>query len=99
MKTINLHEFFEVNVLSNIFQKSKGFMFTKPKNALIFNFKRPQRVSFHMWFVFGSIDLFELDEAKRIIFCKQDFRPFSFHKSAKKVSYVVEVPAGSSQLM
>ena len=46
-----------------------------------------------MFFVFYSIDVLFLNNEKRIIEIKENFRPFTFYTSTSdKVMYVIELP-------
>ena len=47
-----------------------------------------------MFFVFFPIDVLFLDKAKTVVEVKKDFRPFTFYRSRKQCSYVIELPAG-----
>ncbi|RME78316.1 DUF192 domain-containing protein [Candidatus Woesearchaeota archaeon] len=94
----DLRKWFDVRILHSALSQSKGFMFERPaKKALVFVFKKPKRVVFHMWFVFGPIDLIELDATKRVLFVKEQFRPWQVYCLRFASTYVVEVPAGSAR--
>ena len=76
--------------------KAWGLMFSNEKkvkrHALIFEFGRPMQQSLHMFFVFYPIDLVFLDEKRKIIDMKQNFRPFTTYYSSKMSKYVIELP-------
>lgn len=77
-------------------EKARGFMFTRPKNrAIIFLFLPAKRVTLHMWFVFGAIDVLALDGEGTVVACKRHFRPWAFWSTNSKVSAIVELPDGS----
>lgn len=81
------------------YSQAKGFMFEKPgNNAIIFVFSPPKKVSFHMWFVFGAIDVLGLDEHHTVIVTKENFRPWSVWSSQIHVSYILELPVGTIAL-
>ncbi|MBW2996809.1 DUF192 domain-containing protein [Candidatus Woesearchaeota archaeon] len=76
--------------------KAKGLMFTREgsvkRNALVFEFGRAMTQSLHMFFVFYPIDVLFLDEKRKVVEIKQDFKPFSIYTSKRKARYVVELP-------
>ncbi|MEM2138956.1 MAG: DUF192 domain-containing protein [Candidatus Woesearchaeota archaeon] len=84
-------------ILKNVFEKALGLMFSKPINDIgyVFVFDKIQKVSLHMFFVFFPIDVVFLDENKKVVEIKENFRPFSFYTSKNKVKYVIEMPFGS----
>jgi len=66
--------------------------------AYVFIFNKPRRIDLHMFFVFYPIDVLFLDEKKKIVEIKENFRPFTFYYPNKKASYVIELPAGKGKL-
>ena len=48
-----------------------------------------------MLFVFYPIDVIFLDEQKKVVEIKENFRPFRFYTPKKKARYVLELPKGS----
>lgn len=86
-------------ILKNIFQKAKGLMFSKKitDTGYIFVFDTPRRIDLHMFFVFFPIDVLFLDEEKKVIEIKVNFKPFTFYYSEKKASYVIELPKGKAK--
>jgi uncharacterized protein len=82
-------------VLSSIFEKAQGLMFSKPIKDIgyIFVFDTPRRIDLHMFFVFFPIDVLFLDSQKNVLELKENFRPFSIYYSGSKASYVIELPA------
>lgn len=73
----------------NLFSQGLGLMFSRKKN-LVMVFKKPIKIKLHNFFVFYPIDVLVLDENKRIIEIKKDFKPFTFWNSEKKGMYLVE---------
>jgi len=83
----------DTKICKNVFDKALGLMFSKRKDkALIFVFKRPIKISLHMFFVFYNIDLIFLNEEKKVIEIKRNLRPFTFYTSKEKAKYVIETP-------
>jgi uncharacterized membrane protein (UPF0127 family) len=82
-------------ILTSIFSKASGLMFSRPIKDIgyIFVFETPRRIDLHMFFVFFPIDVLFLDANKKLIEIKKDFRPFTFYYSKSKASYVIELPA------
>ena len=70
-------------ICKSIWSKALGLMFSKKKN-LVFVFDKEKRIGLHMMFVFFPIDVLFLDENKRIIEVKKDFRPFRAYTSTEK---------------
>ncbi len=84
-------------VCSSWWSQTCGLMFSRRK-VLVFVLPSPRRVSLHMWFVFFPIDVVFLDERKRVVEIKTDFRPFSFFTSQQMAKFVVELPCSDSSL-
>lgn len=86
----------EIVFCRSAFSKATGLMFRKIKNkAMVFFFGKERRISLHMFFVFVSIDVLFLDKERKVIEIKERFKPFTFYKSKKKISYVIELPEGT----
>ncbi len=77
-------------ICDSIWGKTRGLMFSRKKN-LVFVFDEEKITGLHMCFVFFPIDVLFLDENKRIIEIKRNFRPFRFYTSKNKARYVVEL--------
>ena len=77
--------------------KAIGLMFArKLKNkALAFAFDRPKKIALHMFFVFQTIDILLLDENRKIVELKQNFKPFTFFSFENKANLVLELPEGT----
>ncbi len=82
----------------SIISQILGLMFRKKiKNgyALVFEMKRPKRVSLHMLFVRFPIDVLFLDDSKTITKIAQ-LRPWTGRTSSgEKVKYIIEMPQGT----
>lgn len=77
-------------------QQARGFMFSTPGDrAKIFLFMPVRRVSLHMLFVFGPIDVLVLDGAGKVSAMNEGFRPWTLWDAKIKGSAVVELPAGT----
>lgn len=81
-------------ILTTIFSKAKGLMFSKKINdtGYIFVFSKPRKIDLHMFFVFYPIDVLFLDENKKVVEIKENLKPFTFYVSKNKAKYVVELP-------
>ena len=79
----------------NIFSKGTGLMFHKKivDEAHIFHFKKPQKISLTMFFVFFPIDVIFLKENK-VIEVKENFKPFTNYKSYAEADVFIELPKG-----
>lgn len=79
-------------ILDSKLSQALGLMFSKPK-CLVFDFKKEKRISLHMLFVFFPIDVLFLDNGKKVVEVKENFRPFTFYTSkSDKIRYVIELP-------
>lgn len=76
-------------VCKSVWSKARGLMFSRKKN-LVFVFSKEQRVWLHSFFVFFPIDVYFLDENKKIIE-KTRLKPFCFYRAKEKAKYVVEI--------
>lgn len=68
----------------------RGLMFRRRMNLMMV-FLVPRQISLHNFFVFYPIDVFVLDEERRVIEIKRDFKPFRMWFGQKKGKYVVEM--------
>jgi uncharacterized membrane protein (UPF0127 family) len=80
---------------NTVWSQGLGLMFRKKIEVLLMEFRWPRRVALHMWFVRFPIDVIGLDEKKRVVAIKEDFRPFRHYTTEQPCKYVVEVPAGT----
>lgn len=86
--------------LSKFYQQLIGFMFNFNKNQMmIFIFKKNEKYSITNLFVFFSLDLFFLNEEKKIVDIKRNFKPFTIiYKPKEKYRYLIEIPSSLSLL-
>jgi len=84
-------------ILSSVFSKAKGLMFSKKiiDTGYIFKFSKPRRIDLHMFFVFYPIDVLFLDENKKVVEIKENLKPFTFYISKNKVKYIIELSYGT----
>ncbi|MBU90447.1 hypothetical protein CMO94_02800 [Candidatus Woesearchaeota archaeon] len=78
----------------NIFSKSIGLMFSRPR-SLIFIFKKEKIIPLHMLFVFYPIDVLFLNKNKIVVEIKENFKPFVFYTPKNKAMYVIELLKGA----
>ncbi len=78
-------------VCRNFFTQMLGLMNKLGKTNLIMVFKKERRISLHNFFVFYPIEVLVLDENKKVIEIKENFRPFTFWNSKKKGKYLIEL--------
>ena len=82
----------------SIISQTLGLMFRKNiKNdyALVFEMRKPKRVSLHMLFVRFPIDVLFMDESKTITKTAQ-LNPWTGRASSnEKVKYIIEMPDGT----
>ena len=82
----------------SIISQTLGLMFRKNiKNdyALVFEMRKPKRVSLHMLFVKFPIDVLFLDNSKTIIRTAQ-LNPWTGRASSgDKIKYIIEMPKGA----
>ncbi|MBI5881422.1 DUF192 domain-containing protein [archaeon] len=79
--------------------KARGLMFTNESavknSALVFEFNSERFQSMHMFFVFYPIDVLFLDERRKVVEMKKEFRPWQVYNAAKKAKYVIELPSNT----
>jgi len=82
---------------NNVFSKGFGLMCHKKivDEAHIFLFNEKKRVALTMWFVFFPIDVLYLDENKKIVEIKENFKPFKNYYPKKEAMFVIELPNGT----
>ncbi len=87
-----------VTLCTSTWKKGTGLMFRFPKGcfAYIFPFKKPQRLTITMWFVFYSIDILFLDEDNLVV-QTTSLRPFSNYVLPMKAIIFIELPFGTIQ--
>lgn len=85
----------------NDLSKAIGLQFHKKihDEAHIFLFKWKRRVALTMWFVFFPIDVIYLDEKKRIVEIKDNFRPFTNYFPKNDALFIIELPPGTIKKM
>ena len=79
----------------SIVSQTLGLMGFTKIDPLVFMFKEEKRHSFHMFFVFASIDMIFLDRNKQIVELKENFKPFHTYNPINKTQYVLELPKGA----
>ncbi len=84
----------------NPLRQSLGLYCQKPKpdTAYLFLFPRDVRHAFDMLLVFSPIDVYFLDERKKIVDLKQRFKPFTLYRPSKPYRYAIETKAGMLDL-
>jgi len=85
----------EYSIYKGVFQ-AKGLMFSN-KKAAVFPFSNPRKVSIHTILVFYPIDIILLDDKSRVIEKKENIAPYSFYKSEKEASLMIELPSPSGK--
>ena len=93
-----LHE--NPRYLTTAAQHAKGLMFTRPFRraddpALAFIFLPPRSVRFHMWFVFGPIDIIALDGKGTVLALRERFAPWTQWNPKVSAVCVLELPPGT----
>ncbi len=87
----------KTKLCKSLWAMASGLMFTSPikDKGLVFFMPKFESVSFHMCFVFYSIDVIFLDDKMKVVELKENFKPFTFYKTKKSVKYAVEVSKGT----
>jgi uncharacterized membrane protein (UPF0127 family) len=77
-------------------RKAFGLMFHKniTDEAHVFSFDKKRKIELTMWFVFFPIDVLFLDEKKRIVEIKENFKPFRNYYPDKEALFIIELPNG-----
>lgn len=85
-------EKFNVTLCNTLLSQFLGLMFRFPKNdGLLFDFKKEQFISLHMFFVFFPIDIVYLNNNKEIIKIIKKVRPFTPYIPSIKCRYIIEL--------
>lgn len=87
----------ETEIYANSYLKQAfGLMFKRRKN-LIMTFKQPRKICLHNFFVFYLLEIIVLDEKKKVVEVKKNFRPFTFWRSQQKGRYLLELALDNSK--
>lgn len=86
-----------VKVADTRWKRFLGLMFRSRPQEMLFVFDRPERQSFHTWFMRFPIDIAFLDENKKPVEIHENVRPWRFVKPKKECRYVLEMPAGTAR--
>jgi uncharacterized protein len=73
-----------------LLSKAIGLMFSK-KRDLLFIFKKEERVSLHMLFVFFPIWAVYLDKEKKVVYIKKLYPFISYCDPKQNSSYILEL--------
>lgn len=86
-----------IGICKSIFSLAKGLMFSRRRDdfAMVLDFGREKKISLHMFFVFYPIDVVFLDEKKKVVEAKENFKPFTFYEGKSMARYAIEVVAGT----
>jgi uncharacterized membrane protein (UPF0127 family) len=76
---------------NNFISQTLGLMFRKPQ-VMIFPLPLNMKIQIHTWFVLGAINVFFLDDKKKVIELVKDLKQFRFYTSAKECNWIVETP-------
>ena len=87
----------ECKECKSIWSKGRGLMFTKKIKPLIMEFKKEQKVSLHMGFVFYPIDVIYLNDKFKVVELKERFKPFTIYNPKNKAKYIMELEEGKIQ--
>lgn len=79
----------EAELCDTILSRARGLMFRKKPKVLLFEFKKPARKSIHSFFC-KPFHAIWLRNGK--IIDEKIVKPFSFYKSKKPVTHLVEIP-------
>lgn len=77
-------------VCNNIWSQAQGLIF-RPRRNLIMIFPKERKISLHNFFVFYPLEIIVLDENKKVIEIKENFKPFTLWNSTKKGKYLIEL--------
>ncbi len=84
---------YDFKLCKNVLQQARGLMFSG-KKTLVFIFKKEKHTPLHMFFVFFPIDVFFLDNSKKVVEIKKNLKPFAMYNPQKKAKYIIEIPHG-----
>ena len=76
---------------NNFVSQTFGLMFRIPR-IMIFPLLSNTKIQIHTWFVLGTINVFFIDENKKIIERVINLKPFRFYSATNKCKWMVETP-------
>ena len=80
----------------NFWSQIRGLMFKKKQN-LVMIFPKERIISLHNFFVFYPLEIIILDQNKKVVEIRKNFRPFTFWTSSEKGQYLIELGLENSQ--
>ncbi|MCB9362511.1 DUF192 domain-containing protein [Candidatus Woesearchaeota archaeon] len=86
----------DLRVCTSLWSKATGLMFARAPRTLVFVMPSPQIVPLHMFFVHFPIDVLFLDDKKKVVEIKYDFRPYTIYTPKNRAKYIVEIPQGTA---
>ena len=84
---------YSVELCDSLFKKFRGLMFRniKEDEALLFSLSMVKKVDLHTLFVFYPIDIYFLNEEKKVISSILNVKPFTPYVKGVEAKYVLEL--------
>ena len=84
---------YNIRVCDSFFSQARGLMFKSLKydEALLFIFDEPVKLGLHTLFVFYPIDIYFLNENKKVIHSVLNVRPFTPYVKGVEAKYILEL--------
>lgn len=81
----------EGRIYKGYWGKFRGLMFSR-KRKIAFDMGKEIKTPLHTFFVFFTIHVYFLNENKKLVEKKENFKPFSLYFPERKARYIVESP-------
>jgi len=84
---------YDVELCDTLFKKFRGLMFRniKEDEALLFSLNGMKKVDLHTLFVFYPIDIYFLNEEKKVIHSILNVKPFTPYIKGMEARYILEI--------
>jgi len=76
-------------------QQTKGMMFRKRTEALLFPFPKEQTIRLHSYFCPDAIDLIFLDSSWEVVEIKSEWEKRSTYANTRPAQFLLEMPPGT----
>ncbi len=80
---------------NNFLSQTLGLMFRTPQ-VMIFQLPINTKIQIHTWFVLGAINVFFLDDKKKVIELVKNLKSFRFYTTKNDCKWIVETPTNKN---
>ena len=79
-----------MKILETPWEQMKGLMFEKEKKKVLFKFKITERRTIHTWFMHYPVDIYFLNENRKVVEKKLGMVPWKLYKTKLPFKYMYE---------